>query len=207
MYQQRAKPVLSEGQRKQRPDAPDGVVSTERGYEMDTDLTGVIASAIIAGVFGLIGKRMEFAHGGGATSLATPIPGQPPAAAASIGRSNFGLILRQVGILQLAINLVAVIVGFSMGSVGANIEEVLVAILFIGTLLLIAGFVWVALSVSRAVRWRHMIAVAVGVAVVTVVINAIFMQIPLSGLALVVALAQAFISMGIGGAIANKIRN
>lgn len=174
---------------------------------MDTEVTVAIVSAIIAGVFQLIGKRMEFAHGGGATSPAAPIPGQPPAAIASIGRSTFGLFLRQVGVLQLALNLVGFIVGIAMGTVGANMEGTLVAIFFIGTLLLIAGFVWVALSVSRAVRWRHMIMVALGVAVITVMINAIILQIPLTMLALVFAVTQTFISMGIGGAIANKIRN
>jgi hypothetical protein len=174
---------------------------------MDTEVSVAIASGIIAGIFQLIGKRMEFAYAGGATSPATPIPGQPPAAIASIGRNNFGLALRQIGILQLVINLVGLIVGFAMGTVGGTMEGALVAILFIGTLLLIAGFVWVGLSVRRAVRWRHMITVAIGVAVITVVINAIILQIPLTMLAFVFAMAQTFISMGIGGAIANKIRN
>ena len=174
---------------------------------MDTEVVVAIVSAIIAGIFQLIGKRMEFAHGGGATSPATLIPGQPSEAIASIGRINFGLALRQVGILQLALNLVGFIVGIAMGTVGANIEEIVVAILFIGTLLLIAGFVWVALSIGGAVSWRHMITVALGVAVITVLINAIILQVPLTILALVIAVAQTFISMGIGGAIANKIRN
>jgi hypothetical protein len=174
---------------------------------MDTEVVVAIVSAIIAGIFQLIGRRMEFAHSGGATSPTTRIPGQPSAAIASTGRINFGLALRQIGILQLALNLVGFIVGIAMGAVGANMEEMVVAILFIGTLLLIGGFVWVALSVGRAVRWPHMITVALGVAVITVVINAIILQGPLTMLALVIALAQTFISMGIGGAIANKIRN
>jgi hypothetical protein len=89
---------------------------------MGTEVVVAIVSAVIAGIFQLIGKRMEFAHSGGATSSATLISGRPSGAIAPGGRINFGLALRQIGILQLALTLVGFVVGMAMGSVGANMD-------------------------------------------------------------------------------------
>ena len=172
---------------------------------METEIVVAIVSATIAGVFQLVGKRMELAHGGGVTTALAP--GLPSASIPSSGGVSFGRALRQVGILQLVVNLAAFVVGVVMGGSGADVEVVILAFLFIGTLLLIAGFVWVALPLERAVMWRHLIIVALGVSIITVVINAIILQVPFAITSFLVALVQTFISMGIGGAIAKKIRS
>ncbi len=103
-------------------------------------------------------------------------------------------------------NLAGLTLGFTMGAAGADLYEILLAIAFLGTVLLIAGFLWAALQVERAVVWKHLTIVAFGVAVTTVVINAIILQMPLMAVNFIVALVQTFISMGIGGAIANTIK-
>ena len=183
---------------------------------MDSGLLEAAAPVIVAGVFNLIGKRMEIAYLAGGATVPVPAGGaivpasSGPASAshsqADPGRINYGLVLRQVGILQLVINLVAFIVGMTMGASEATPGQILVAILFIGTILLIAGFVWASLAVDRAIMWKHLAVVAVSVAIVTVILNAIILQMPLSLVVFIGALVQTFISMGIGGAIANRIR-
>jgi len=125
---------------------------------------------------------------------------------ASSGGINYSLVVRQVGILQLVLNLIGFGLGIAMGASGAGLDAVIVAVLFLGTVLLIAGFAWISLKLERATMWKHLAAVALGVAIVTAVLNSIVLQVPLAG-ATIGALAQTFISMGIGGAIANRIRS
>src|SRR6185312_10046707 len=157
---------------------------------MDSAILEAASPVVVAGVFNLIGKRMEIARlaggatasvpAGGATVSAPSGPTLTSHSQADPSRINYGLVVRQVGILQLVINLVAFIVGMAMGASEATLGQVLVAILFIGTILLIAGFVWASLAVDRAIMWKHLAVVAVGVAIVTVILNAIILQMPLS---------------------------
>lgn len=188
-----------------------------REVKMGSEIWVAIISATIAGAFQLLGKRMEFASASGGGTMATAMSGPPSASISrmgsgvvnevSPGRINYGLVVRQVGILQFLINIIAFVLGLTMVAVGAGVEEALVAILFLGTVLLIAGFVWVSLKVERASMWKHLTAVALGVVIVTLILGMIVLQEPLTIAGLLLALAQTFISMGIGGAIANRIRS
>jgi len=172
---------------------------------MSEALTGTIISAVIAGVFNLISKRMELGHvRSGDKVMTTPTGGivmQPAGDAV-----NFGLILRHIGILQFILNIVGFLLGLGMGLTGASFESILVAVLFVGTILLSIGFAWSGQKVPKAFRWQHLSWIAIGVAITTLLINSIFMQTPITGLAIVVAFLQSFISMGIGGFVANQIR-
>lgn len=190
----------------------------EERTEMGSEIWVAIISATIAGAFQLLGKRMELAgisggrmvadtatSGSSSTSISRMWSGV--ANQASSGGINYGLVVRQVGILQFVLNLIGFGLGLAMGASGAEFEQFLVAVLFLGTVLLIAGFAWISLKLERATMWKHLAAVALGVAIVTVVLNSIVLQVPFTITALLFALAQTFISMGIGGAIANRIRS
>ena len=119
---------------------------------------------------------------------------------------NYGTVLKHIGILQFVLNIFGFLLGLSMGSTGASMDTIIVAGLFLGTILLSIGFVWSALKVDRAVRWKHLFAVAIGVIITTLVINSIVLQTPISGLAVFVAILQSLISMVIGGLIANRLK-
>jgi len=174
---------------------------------------GAVLSAVITGVFTLIGKRMETrqltASGGATTSTATGGPMRPAAAAGAI---NYGRVLIDIGILQLILNLVGFVIGFSIGAAmgGTTSAEAMVAvaltvIVVVGTILLAVGFFWRALLVDRSVRWKHFSLVAVGVALTTLVLNSIFLPgASLNAVTLVLAFTQTFICMGIGVGLANR---
>jgi hypothetical protein len=177
----------------------------------ETVLSAVL-SAVIAGVFSLIGKRMEIrqqtAGGGTTTSTATGGPMQPAAA----GTINYGRALIDIGILQLILNLAGFVIGYSIGAAlsgTTSVENIFaivyIVILLVGTILLSIGFFWRALLVDRSVRWKHFSLVAVGVALTTLVINLLILQgVGLGGGALVFAFAQTFVCMGIGVGLANR---
>jgi hypothetical protein len=179
-------------------------------------------SAIIAGVFGLIGKVLDArlktvsVSASGATvaqtqnmpytpyspyhSGATVTPVNPPVPVFSFGR-----VLIHIGILQLIVNVVGFVIGFILGAAG-QVNALIPAILFFGTIALIIGFVWVGTRVNKAFRWKHLIYVAIGVAIITVLINALILQTSITAAALIFAFIQTFIAMGIGGAIANAVK-
>ena len=172
---------------------------------MSDAVLGAFISAIIGGVFSLIGKRMELrqrsAVGAPTDSGTAGAVTRPPA-----GVINYGQALTHIGILQLIVNLVGFVVGQSVGP--TNPGAVFPLILVLGTVVASAFFYWASLRVDRAVRWRQMSIVAVGTAITTVVINSIFLQIQLSlGVfmtLLLFALVQTFVCMGIGVGLANR---
>ncbi len=102
-----------------------------------------------------------------------------------------------IGILQLVGNLVGFFWGLLIGIPG-------IAYLVISAVVISAGFFWAASSVDRAVRWRHFSIVAAGVAITTLILNSILLQLPISLGYLAFAFAQACFSMGIGVGLANR---
>lgn len=172
---------------------------------MSDAILGAVVSAIIAGAFSLISKRMELSHSRNGTIVTNTSFINPTVTPPLSSEINYGIALRHIGILQFALNIVGFILGFSMGTTGASIDSIIVAVLIIGTILLIVGFIWSALLVEKSIRWKHLFAVAIGVVITTLVINSIFLQAPISLANLLFAFAQSFASMGVGGYIANKI--
>lgn len=182
---------------------------------MSEAVVGSILSAVITGVFTLIGTRMEARHStasGGTTNSAPRVGPMQPAMQPAAGTINYGRVLIDIGILQLIINVVGYVIGYSIGSAMAGTASladmmavVFTVILVVGTLLLSVGFFWRALLVDRSIRWRHFSFVAVGVALTTLVLNSIFLPgANLNALSLVFAFAQTFICMGIGVGLANR---
>lgn len=186
-------------------------------------LTTVI-SAVIAGIFGLIGKVLDArlknasVSASGATVAQTQnVPYTPYNAPYRSGTGagvtvtsvnptvpvfSFGQVLIHIGILQLVVNVAGFVIGFILGAMG-QVNAILPMILLFGTLSLIIGFIWVAVRVNKAFRWKHLIYVAIGVAITTVIVNALILQTSITGATLIFALIQTFFTMGIGGAIAN----
>jgi hypothetical protein len=129
---------------------------------------------------------------------------------------NYGRVLLHIGVFQLAINVVAFVIGFLLGallyvagqsttSAGASALFFLVTLVF-GTLALIAGFLIIGLRVERSIRWLHMTYVALGLAVTTVLINwwaGVLHPTNAAAFAapIIFALIQTFFGMGIGGGL------
>jgi hypothetical protein len=174
---------------------------------MSEAVLGGLLSAIVAGVFGLISKRMELSRSG---VVAKNVSAQPesliPVPPLSVGTLNYGAILRHVGIIQFILNIVGFIIGYSMGATGASQESILVGVILIGTIVLIAGFFWSGLTVDKPLRWKHLAIVAAGVGITTLVINSIILQQPITLLGIGFAIVQNSVSMGIGGLIANSLK-
>ncbi len=171
---------------------------------MSEGLLGTILSAVIAGLFGLISKRMDLRRDQEKNTSAGAKTTDITAAIASI---NYGNVLKHIGILQFIVNVVGFLAGLLLGAAGSSTETIIISLLFIGTVVLSAGFFWAALSVEKVIRWKHLSIVAVGVAITTVIVNSIILQTPLTLLSFAIAFAQSFISMGIGGALANTIKD
>ncbi len=188
--------------------------------QMSEALLSSILSAVIAGVFTLVAKRMESSHShDDVKAVSSPIPAPAPSstdsstspatpsAPSAPGAINYGTVLKHIGILQFMLNIAGVLVGIIIGATGASEDTLILSALFIGTIVLIAGFVWSALSVEKTVIWRYLVFVAIGVAITTLILNSIILQMPLSLASLAVALVQNFTCMGIGGLIANAVKH
>ena len=176
---------------------------------MSEAVLGGLLSAVVAGVFSLISKRMELSRSGVvAKGVPTSFESQAPIPAAplSVGTINYGAILRHIGILQFILNIIGFIVGYSMGASGATQESILVSVILIGTIVLIAGFFWSGLTVEKSLRWKHLALVAVGVGITTLVVNSIILQQPITLLGIGFAILQNSVSMAIGGLIANSLK-
>jgi hypothetical protein len=127
---------------------------------------------------------------------------------------NIGSVIMQAGILQLALNLIAfvffIVVGSLLLASGAArsaaliTTEILWAI--VGTILLAVAFYFIGVRVHRALRWRHLIYLAVGTTILTILVNAVFEQTPLTIYAICGSAFQAFLAMGIGGAFASRAK-
>jgi hypothetical protein len=175
-----------------------------------------IISTLIAGLFSLIGVILNYTLTKGSGSARTVSGIQTVASASqpstpgmgtiistpqSTKRVNFGKVLIHIGILQLAGNLMGFIIGFVLGSNGASVYTDFSTILVVGTIILIVGFYLFGISVDRAIMWKHLTYVSIGVVIVNILIP-LLLRIPLSGLAVFIGLLQAFFAMGIGGSIA-----
>jgi len=186
--------------------------------------TEFLYSAVIAVIFAVSGRiwsRLIHRNAAGLASMqmgqvmaggAHP-QGYPQAAKPTV---NYGRVLMHVGIFQLIVNVVAFIIGFAIGlalvssgqSVDSQSSQLLVALVtfVFGTIALLIGFLVIGLRVERATRWVHLTYVALGIVVTTLLINWLVGVLrPTSVAALVAAvifaLAQTFIGMGIGGGL------
>jgi len=175
----------------------------------DAVLTTIV-SGILAGMFQLLSKRMDL-HKSSAAAQNSPTPANPstpsiPATPPASGSVNYSLVIKQIGILQFVLNIVGFCVGFLMVSTGANQETLLASALLVGTIALIALFFWAALSLDKSLLWKHLAVVALGVAITTLLVNSIILQMPISLASLGFALVQSFACMGIGGVIAQTMK-
>ena len=183
-------------------------------------MASAIVSALIAGVFTLLGvlldhrlsSRSVVTTSGTVTQTVTGTT-QPPASVSqtvitssqTVERFSIGKVLIQVGVLQLVLNLVGFIIGFAYGAAGiVDPAAYIGAILIVGTIIAIIGFAIIGRRVSKTFRWKHLIYVAIGVSITTLVINSLFLQITTA--AIIFAFIQTFFAMGIGGVIANAMK-
>ena len=161
---------------------------------MPESLLGPIISAIIAGVFQLLAKRMELRHS--KTDASTD-------KGTTTSEINQSKVLIHIGMIQFMVNLS----GFVLGNMFGPTQTYFVLQLFIGTAVGIAAFRWSALQIERASRWKHLVIVAIGVAITTLIVNslmmgtALFLFMPSSYM---FALAQSFFAMAVGGYLADK---
>src|SRR5262245_40577517 len=105
---------------------------------MSEALLGPILSAVIAGVFTLIAKRIEFSHSGDdAQTLASPITS--PVTQPTAGAINYGTVVKHIGILQFILNLVGFLMGIIMAATEASQETIILTVSLIGNIVGIAG--------------------------------------------------------------------
>jgi len=124
---------------------------------------------------------------------------------------NWSQALLHIGILQLVVNavgaLVAILVALSV-SHDAFQPTFIVIQLIVGTLTAIVVFTLFGMRVARVVMWRHLTVVALGTVALTLVVNSLLEQTLslLTPAALIIALVQTFLAMGVGGALAVALR-
>lgn len=126
----------------------------------------------------------------------------------TVERFSFGKVLIHTGILQLVLTLVGFVIGFLFGVTGNadNIGGYIATLFLIGTITAIIGFTIIGRRVPKAFRWKHLTYVAIGIVVTTWILYTIFQKTLIPGLSAVVTLIQTFVSMGIGGWIANAMK-
>ncbi len=127
------------------------------------------------------------------------------------GTINYSSVLRQVGVVQALANIVGVALGFALVASGSSMQSVWLTTLVVGSLLLTGGFFWSALTVERALRFRHLSLMAAGVAVSTlminIIMNAVFFQEPVMLLGQAAAAAvQSAVCAAAGGLLAGTIK-
>jgi hypothetical protein len=159
------------------------------------------------------GMQMGQVMGGLPAPQPAPQPVAHPAARRGV---NYGRVLLHIGVFQLAINVVAFVIGFLLGallylagqSTNSESSQLLftLAILVVGTLALIVGFLIIGLRVERSIRLLHMTYVALGLAATTIIINWLAGVLQPTSVAVVIgavifALIQTFFGMGIGGGL------
>ncbi|HLZ59755.1 MAG TPA: hypothetical protein VKR06_22630 [Ktedonosporobacter sp.] len=180
-----------------------------------------IASAVLAGLFSLIGivldnrlKRIwtstvtQTLSSGNATSGIGQLP-------LTLSPFSIGKSLIHVGVIQLLANVVGFILGLVIGATGQvdtmTPETFMMIILVVGSCLLIIGFAISGAKVSKAYRWQHLFYVALGVLMSTLLVNYLLLnavmhlEVPFDFSSLAVGVLQTFGCMGIGGAIANAV--
>lgn len=161
-----------------------------------------IISAVIAGVFGLIGKQME---------LARPSRLNNPLANETVGPTrpnsvNFGTVVKHVGVLQLCANLVAFLTSVILVVAGANETSIIVIVLILGTIVSAVGFLISGSLVNHSVRWTHLIFVAIGTLIFSLALNSLLLQQPLSSEGLILGAVQVFGTMALAGVLLNALK-
>src|SRR5258707_11431913 len=149
---------------------------------------------------------------------AAAVPGwQPPALAPAWQPTapsvSSGQVLIHIGLLQFAVNVVGAVIGFTVAALGAtsgaseaSINNTIIAlVLLFGSLTAIVFFFFIGMRLERTIRWRHLSYVALGTALLTVFVNSLFLQTAISIGAIVFALIQTFVMMGIGGGLASLV--
>ena len=192
---------------------------------MDTFLLQVLSSAVVGmlswgGGYVLTRLRIQNTHRGPESFQ----PGQTPQAYAMAMRPpspsvNFGKVLIHVGILQFVLNVLGFAIGFIVASVGASTGAsatttasiAFLLVLALGTLIAIIAFLIIGLRVDTAIRWQHLVLVALGTVLLTLLINSAIgeTETPQAGItaaAIVFAFIQVFIAMGIGGGLATLFK-
>lgn len=188
-----------------------------------------LATSAIVGIFtmltGIVMRRFKKDNVSPVVVYVQPSQFAPPGSVAQpqpaqIRRPSvsFGLVFIHVAILQFVVNLVGAAIGFSVGYIGAQAggdASTLTALavliqLVAGTMVLIIGFAVVGMIVDPAVRWRHLTYMAIGTAIATLIVNFAFGFRSASAIVwatdIVTSFAQAFVAMGIGGAISMLFR-
>jgi hypothetical protein len=159
------------------------------------------------------GLQMGQVMGGLPTPRPVAQPAPQPIARHGV---NYGRVLLHVGVFQFIVNIVAFVIGFLLGAVfylagqsaaseGSQLLFTFVIFLF-GTFALIIGFLIIGLRVERSIRWLHMTYVALGVAASTLLINWLTSALHPANTAdfigaVIFALVQTFLGMGIGGGL------
>ena len=132
---------------------------------------------------------------------------------------NFGKVLIHVGILQFVVNVLGFVIGFTVAAVGSSAGaspttvagiSILLVLVF-GTLAAIVAFLIIGLRVDTATRWQHLVFVALGTVILTLLVNAIIGQaetppVSVTAAAIVFAFIQVFVAMGIGGGLATLFK-
>jgi hypothetical protein len=158
---------------------------------MSDELLGTILSAVIAGVFTLIGKRMELGHTRGGTEPSVPPRSDSPSSdktrQPALGAINYGLVVRYIGIIQFVASLATLI--------SDRVMPQFLAESFV-TVIYIVGYFWLTLRVDRDSVWTHLTLAAVGVSITTVLINGILSPAALTLTALIISLLYNFLLMG-----------
>lgn len=176
---------------------------------MDSQVLIAIISAVATILGAWIANRPKRAEQSAAavTVPASVVPSAPPMAV-SPTQVEFGRVLRDIGIVQLVANMGTAIFGFAMGLDGAPVgsSAFIIGILFLGLLLGGIGFFISGLLTEPAKRWRHLMHVAIGVVIATLVLNSLLLGTPITALVIAVALIQTSIAMGAGGALAGVVK-
>jgi len=123
---------------------------------------------------------------------------------------NFGAVLIHIGILQFVVNVVGFVIGFTVAlagtTAGASTTAIqgieIILVLVCGTLVAITAFLIIGLRVDTAVRWQHLLFVALGTVVLTLLVNSLLSGVALTAAAIVFAFIQTLVAMGIGGGLA-----
>ncbi len=122
---------------------------------------------------------------------------------------GIGRVIRDVGLIELIANAGGVLVGLMLGgslTTEEGINAFLGIVLILGTILLIVGFFISGVRIDAKSRWQHLTRVAIGVIVVTLVLNSLLLNAAISGLGVLISVVQTFLAMAIGGAAANAFK-
>ena len=196
---------------------------------MSDQLLLAIVSPALTLLFSVIGKAIEgrmqpayVAQQSQGMLMSPPLLGYPGAGypspeygaqtsfpAPATAKVNPGTVLKHIGIIQLVLNLTGFVLGLLLAgpveSGAISVDTFLILVIVLGTIGLIVFFAWFGARVPKAIRWRHLTYVAVGVIVTTLLMNSLLLGVPITAVAIGVACVQTFIAMAIGAGIAGAV--